>query len=229
MNLFNALCELSHRMLFKSKDINSLIVKYLHDRICVGVDMAKVERESINFKLPKTLTAALRTAAADRNTTATDLVIEGLHHVLGSVPGTELGVEARLAQLEEQLNHLANNKDKRVDTDVDNRLSLLEQKLEAQALQLAKIEGAITTLSQQRSHTGGSYRRQSFNYHPPQLELQPYTGENLAKRLGVDIATLTRERENNTPTDFENWCRRKDPSPVGWRFSSKDGKYHPVK
>jgi hypothetical protein len=192
--------------------------------------MTKIERESINFKLPKPLTAALRKVAAERNTTATDLVIEGLHHVLGSVPGIEDSVETRLDQLEEQLNHLANNKDNHVDTDVDNRLSLLEQKLEAQALQLAKLEGALAALSQQRSqHTGGGYRRQSFNYHPPQLELQPYTGENLAKRLGVDIATLTRERENNTPAEFEIWCRRKDPSPVGWRFSSKDGKYHPVK
>ncbi len=115
---------------------------------------------------------------------------------------------------------------------------LLEQKLEAQALQLAKIEGAITTLSQRSAvggsaslsqHTSGGYRRQSFNYHPPQLELQPYTGENLAKRLGVDIATLTRERESQSESEFEIWCRRKDPSPVGWRFSSKDGKYHPVK
>ncbi len=136
--------------------------------------MTKIERESINFKLPKPLTAALRKAARERNTTATDLVIEGLHHVLGSVPGTEDSVEARLDQLEEQLNHLTDSTDNHVDTGVDNRLSLLEQKLEAQALQLAKIEGAIATLGQQRSHTGGGYRRQAFNYHPPQLELQPY-------------------------------------------------------
>lgn len=191
--------------------------------------MTKIERESINFKLPKPLTAALRKVARERNTTATDLVIEGLHHVLGSVEGIEDSVETRLAQLEEQLNHLANSTMERVDTGVDNRLSLLEQKLETQALQLAKLEGAITTLSQQRSHTNGGYRRQAFNYHPPQLELQPYTGENLAKRLGIDIATLTRERENNTPAEFEIWCRRKDPSPVGWRFNSKDKLYHPVK
>jgi hypothetical protein len=119
-----------------------LVVNYLHDRICVGVDMAKVERESINFKLPKPYSDALRAKAAELDTTATDLVIEGLHHVLGSVPGMEDSVETRLAQLEAQLNHLANNKDKRVDSGVDNRLSLLEQKLEAQALQLAKIVSA---------------------------------------------------------------------------------------
>jgi type II secretory pathway pseudopilin PulG len=187
--------------------------------------MARIERESINFKLPKPLTAALRKVARERNTTATDLVIEGLHHVLGSVPGTESGVETRLAQLEEQLNHLANSTDKRVDSNADNRLNSLEQKLEEFALQLAKIEGAIATLGQ-RSYANN--RRQSFNYHPPQLELQPYTGENLAKRLGVDITTLTRERENQSESEFESWCRRKDPSPVGWRYE-KDGLYHPVK
>jgi hypothetical protein len=206
-----------------------LVVNYLHDRICVGVDMTKVERESINFKLPKPLADALRAKAAELDTTATNLVIEGLHQILGEIPGMEDSVETRLAQLEAQLNHLSNSTDKRVDSGVENRLSLLEQKLEAQALQLAKIEGAITTLSQRSQHTGGGYRRQAFNYHPPQLELQPYTGENLAKRLGVDIATLTRERENNTQAEFESWCRRKDPSPVGWRYSCSDGKYHPVK
>jgi hypothetical protein len=79
----------------------------------------------VNFKLPKTLTAALRKVARERNTTATDLVIEGLHHVLGSVPGTEDSVENRLAQLEAQLNHLSNSTDGRVDSGVENRRALV--------------------------------------------------------------------------------------------------------
>ncbi|KAB8333646.1 hypothetical protein SD80_012705 [Scytonema tolypothrichoides VB-61278] len=57
--------------------------------------MTGTERESINFKLPKTLTKALRTAARERKMTATDLVILGLHHVLGEVSGMENSVEAR--------------------------------------------------------------------------------------------------------------------------------------
>jgi hypothetical protein len=191
--------------------------------------MTKIERESINFKLPKPLTAALRKAARERNTTATDLVIEGLHHILGSVPGMEDSVETRLHKLEEELEYLTGSIEVRADNGTETRLGNVEQKLEAVTTRLAQIEGALATLSQQRSHTGGGYRRQAFNYHPPQLELQPYTAENLAKRLGVDIATLTRERENQSESEFEIWCRRKDPSPVGWRFSSKDGKYHPVK
>ncbi|NJM23918.1 MAG: hypothetical protein HC907_37670 [Richelia sp. SM1_7_0] len=64
--------------------------------------MAKVERESINFKLPKPLADALRAKAIELNTTATDLVIQGLHHVLGDVPGVENSVDIRLYQIEEE-------------------------------------------------------------------------------------------------------------------------------
>lgn len=191
--------------------------------------MGNTERESINFKLPKPLTMALRTAARERNTTATDLVIQGLHQVLGQVAGTELSIESRLHQLEAQFTQIETRVEPGVESGVDDssqqRLSLLEQKTEAIAQKLAKIEGAISILSQ-RSSTGS--RRQSFNYHPPQLELQAYQGENLAKRLGVDLATLEREQSTQTPKDFERWCRSRDPGSVAWQRRD-DGLYHPIK
>lgn len=187
--------------------------------------MTNTERESINFKLPKTLTKALRTAARERNTTATDLVIQGLHHVLGQIPGVEISVETRLHQLETQFTLIANRVENGVENASKQRLSLLEQQYEAIALRLAQIERAISLLGQ-RSHT--PYRKQSYQYHPPQLELQAYTQENLAKRLGVNVATLERERNSNSPKDFESWCRSRDPGSVGWRFGS-DGLFHPIK
>ncbi|MBW4558750.1 MAG: hypothetical protein KME59_23045 [Trichormus sp. ATA11-4-KO1] len=187
--------------------------------------MAHTERESINFKLPKTITNALRTAARERKTTATDLVIQGLHYILGQVPGTEMSVESRLHQLEAQFHQIANGQDARVEDSSKQRLLLLEQKTEAITLKLAQIEGAISLLGQ-RSST--SHRRQSYQYHPPQVELQAYQGENLAKRLGVDLATLERERNNQSSKDFERWCRSKDPGSVGWRFGD-DGLFHPIK
>ncbi|WP_414589923.1 hypothetical protein [Scytonema sp. PCC 10023] len=177
----------------------------------------------------KTLTNALRAAARERNTTATDLVIQGLYHILGQVPGTVNSIETRLHQLETQFTRVANRIEGRVENGVDDglkqQLSLLEQKTEAIALRLAQIEGAISLLGQ-RSKT--PYRRQSYQYHPPMLELQAYTGENLAKRLGVDVATLERERKNQSSKDFERWCRSKDPGSVGWQFGS-DGLFHPIK
>ncbi|MBW4595465.1 MAG: hypothetical protein KME46_21820 [Brasilonema angustatum HA4187-MV1] len=190
--------------------------------------MTNPERESINFKLPKTLTKALRTAARERNTTATDLVIQGLHHVLGEVSDTVSSVETRLNQLETQFTRVACIEE-RVESGVDDslkqRLSLLEQQYSAITLRLTQIEGVISLLGQ-RSYT--PYRKQSYQYHPPQLELQAYTQENLAKRLGVNVGTLEQERNSNSPKDFESWCRSRDPGSVGWRFAS-DGLFHPIK
>jgi hypothetical protein len=97
----------------------------------MGVDMAQIERESINFKLPKPLTAALRKVARERNTTATDLVIQGLHHVLGSVEGIQDSVETRLHKLEEELEYLTGSIEVRADNSTETRLGNVEQKLEA--------------------------------------------------------------------------------------------------
>ncbi|BAZ03274.1 hypothetical protein NIES37_72870 (plasmid) [Tolypothrix tenuis PCC 7101] len=196
--------------------------------IC-GVYMANTERESINFKLPKTLTKALRAAARERKTTATDLVIQGLYHVLGPTPGTEISLETRLHQLETQFNQFANRQDTRQELGADDnsqqRLSLLEQKTEAIATRLAQLEGAISLLNQRSVTTS---KRQSYNYHPPQQQLQAYTGENLAKRLGLSLATLELEQSTQTPKDFERWSRSRDPSSIGWRRSD-NGLYHPIK
>ncbi|MBH8575876.1 hypothetical protein I8752_23325 [Nostocaceae cyanobacterium CENA369] len=188
--------------------------------------MANTERESINFKLPKTLTKALRTAARERNTTATDLVIQGLHHILGQVEGTVRSVESRLQQLETQLNTIANRPvESGTDDSSKHKLLQLEQKTEAIAQRLAQLEGALAILSKR---SNGTSRRQSYNYHPPQLELQAYTGENLAKRLGVSLATLSQEQSNQTDKDFQSWCRSRDPGSVAWRRSD-NGLYHPIK
>ncbi|AFZ28403.1 hypothetical protein Cylst_6634 (plasmid) [Cylindrospermum stagnale PCC 7417] len=196
--------------------------------------MKKVERESINFKLPKPLVEALRAKARELETTATDLVIRGLHHVLSLTAedtdnGIDTNVETRLQELETQLILVASRIEGRVDNggddDLKQRFLQFEQKTEAISLRLAQIEGAISLLSQ-RSST--PQKRQSYQYHPPQLELQAYTGENLAKRLGIDAATLKRELHNQSSKDFERWCRSKDPGSVGWHFGD-DGLYHPIK
>jgi len=204
------------------------------------------DRESINFKLPKSLTNALRAKAQELNTTATDLVTQGLNYILGGKfdgkdsgsdeaiqnilnrlqalesGGTDSSVETRLKQLETQISNL----DKRVDSGVDTGdIKDLKQKVEELVLQLAKIEGAIAILGQRQ---GGGGKRQPYNYIPPQMELQPYTGDNLGRRLGVDVKTLEREWKNLTLKEFESWCRSRDPNGFWWKFEN-DGSYHPMK
>ncbi|AUT04563.1 MULTISPECIES: hypothetical protein [unclassified Nostoc] len=192
--------------------------------------MAKVERESINFKLPKPLVEALRATAKERNTTATDLVIQGLRYVLGEVNGMETDVETRLHQLEAELNRLTSGIESSVENQLgqhSHRLSSLEQKLEAMATKLAQLEGALNAGQRYKSPA----RRQGYAYNsqvPQSLELQPFLAENLAKRLGVDTATLAREQKNKSQFEFESWSRNRDPSSTAWRYQD-DGLYHPIK
>ncbi|MBH8565924.1 hypothetical protein I8748_27785 [Nostoc sp. CENA67] len=173
--------------------------------------MAKIERESINFKLPKPLVEALKAAAKERNTTATDLVIQGLHHVLGDVDGVETDVETRLHQIESSLE------------------AKFEAKLEALNTRLAQLEGAMMML-QRNQNTRQKPRSAYSNYHSGQSpQLKPLSEKDLAWRFGTTAANLREKRENLKTQDFQRWCEDRDPSRVRWQYNEKDGLYHPVK
>ncbi len=202
-----------------------------------GVEMPSTERESINFKLPKTLTAALRKAAKERKTTATELVIQGLHHILGDVPGVEASVEVRLYQLEEEFFRFKESIGSSTNSQQETRLTSVEAKLEELSNKLARFEGALMQLQSSvnalssRSGSYGSSRRYSpysqYNTQPPQL--QPFEEENLALRLNTNVATLQEKRATLSQKDFELWTKERDSSKYAWRFNEKDGLYHPVK
>ena len=158
-------------------------------------------------------------------------VLHGLQSLISTIDSSDIDFgesDEAIKQLTLRLEKLESRQGS--DSDIDSSSILksvtsLEQKLEAQETRIAQMEGAISILGQ-RQQT--SPRRQAFNYHPPQVKLQPYNGENLAKRLGIDVATLERSRSTLSPKDFDQWCRSKDPSSMAWRLES-DGLYHPVK
>lgn len=194
--------------------------------------MTRTERESINFKLPKPLAAALRKAARERKTTATDLVIQGLHHILGDVPGTEVSVEIRLYQLEEDFFRLAESLgDSSKQPHNEQRLTNLEGKLEALGNRLAQFEGALMQMQSSINASRSRYKSSGYPYQynsaPPQP--QPFEEKNLAMRLNTTVSTLTEKRTTLSAKDFEMWCKDRDPSKYAWRFNSKDKLYHPVK
>ena len=193
--------------------------------------MPQIERESINFKLPKTLTAALRKAARKRETTATDLVIQGLHHILGDVPGVEASVEVRLYQLEEEFFRFKESIGESTNFHEEARLTNVENKIEALSHQLARLEGALMQIQSSVNTSQVRSRKSSYPYqynsHPPQLE--PLDEEKLAMRFSTNAPTVRERRETMTKKEFERWCSERDPSKRKWKYVEKDRLYHPVK
>jgi hypothetical protein len=184
--------------------------------------MARIERESINFKLPKPLADALRAKAAELNTTATDLVIQGLHHVLGDVPGVETSVE-EFFSLKSSIGSSTNPQQ-------ETRLTNVEAKLEALTNQLARFEGALiqmqSSINASKSRSRSSYAP-DYNAPPPQL--QPHDELLLARRLNTNAAALTEQRTTLSPEEFVVWSRERDFSKNGWRYDEKSKLYYPVK
>jgi septal ring factor EnvC (AmiA/AmiB activator) len=192
--------------------------------------MARIERESINFKLPKPLADALRAKAAELNTTATDLVIQGLHHVLGDVPGVETSVEVRLYQIEEEFFSFKSSIGESTNSQQETRLTNVETKLETLTNQLARFEGALiqmqSSINASKSRSRSSYAP-DYNAPPPQL--QPHDELLLARRLNTNAAALTEQRTTLSPEEFVVWSRERDFSKNGWRYDEKSKLYYPVK
>jgi hypothetical protein len=176
--------------------------------------MAKVERESINFKLPKPLADALRAKAVELETTATDLVIQGLHHVLGDVPGVENSVEIRLYQLEEEFFRFKESIGESTNQGSTNpqqetRLTSVEAKLEALTNKLTRFEGALMQM-QSSINASKSRSRSSYapNYHAPPPQIEPLDEETFAMRLSTNVPTV---RENRATMKQAELVQRERP------------------
>ena len=194
--------------------------------------MTRVERESMNFKLPKPLAIALRKAASPQpGKTATDIVIRGLLHELGEIQGIEVSTETRLQELEKELILLAHTIKQRDNTPTDSRT---EEKLESLNNRVAKLEGAFGAI--QHNSFGASNNRRQYRssgnpYNqsgkPPQIEA--LDEQKLALRLNVNIPTLQEKHATLSTSEFSEWSKNRDRAKYTWRFNEKDKLYHPVK
>ena len=188
--------------------------------------MTNVERESINFRLPKTLVKALRLAAQERKTTATKLVIQGLQQILDDIPSTKETVENRLHKLEEDFLRLQEN----IDNLSLERESNISAKVEELFLKLARFEGVL--LQMQNTINTSRSRSKSSSAYPYQtnapVKLEPRNAEQLASRFGTSALTVEEKRATLRQKDFERWTQDRDLGNRSWRFNENDGLYHPV-
>jgi len=194
--------------------------------------MTRVERESMNFKLPKPLAIALRKAASPQpGKTATDIVIRGLLRELGEIPGVEQSTETRLQELEKELILLRSSIFERDNSPTDSRT---EEKLVALELRVAKLEGALGAI--QNNSFGASNNRSRYkssgnpyNQSGKPAQIAALDEQKLALRLNVNIPTLKEKHESLTPSEFAEWSKNRDRAKYMWRFNEKDKLYHPVK
>ena len=194
--------------------------------------MTRVERESMNFKLPKPLAIALRKAASPQpGKTATDIVIRGLIHELGEIPGVEQSAETRLQKLESELQQLRSSLKERAETPTDSRT---EEKLEALNNRVAKLEGALGAIQHNNFGVPNNRRRYKnsgnpYNQSGKPAQLEALDEQKLALRLNVNIPTLQEKHQTLDKQEFKEWSKERDRSKYSWRFNEKDGLYHPVK
>ena len=194
--------------------------------------MTRVERESMNFKLPKPLAIALRKAASPQpGKTATDIVIRGLLRELGEIPGVEQSSETRLQKLEEELQQLAHTIKERDNSPTDSRT---EEKLVALNNRVAKLEGALGAIQHNNfgaSNNGRRYKSSGnpYNQSGKPAQLEALDEQKLALRLNVNIPTLQEKHATLDKQEFSEWSKERDRSKYMWQFNEKDGLYHPVK
>ncbi|MEM1395610.1 MAG: hypothetical protein AAGG00_20440, partial [Cyanobacteria bacterium P01_H01_bin.150] len=199
-----------------------------------GIDMTRVERESMNLTLAQTRTAiALRKAASPQpGKTATDIVIRGLLHELGEIPGVEPSAETRLQKLEEELQQLRSSIKERAETPTDSRT---EEKIEALNNRVAKLEGALGAIQHCWISVHLTITEDIKIRAIPTIKAvsQPLAEaldeQKLALRLNVNIPTLQEKHQTLDKKDFEEWSKNRDRGKYMWRFNEKDGLYHSVK
>ena len=193
--------------------------------------MTRVERESMNFKLPKPLAEALRKAASPQpGKTATDIVIRGLIHELGEIPGVEPSAETRLLKLESEFTTLRSSIFSRAETSTDSRT---EEKFVALNNRVAQLEGALIAI--QRNGIVSNNRRQyrssgnPYNQSGKPAQIEALDEQKLALRLNVNIPTLKEKHATLDKQEFEEWSKNRDRGKYSWRFNEKDKLYHPAK
>ncbi|BAZ36867.1 hypothetical protein NIES4101_27870 (plasmid) [Calothrix sp. NIES-4101] len=81
----------------------------------------------------------------------------------------------------------------------------------------------MTLASSHSVHRGNNLRNTPYPAYQQQSE--PWTAENLAKRLGLTVAGLENEREK---LSNRKYTRHRDPRSFGWEYCEQDGLYHPV-
>ena len=115
----------------------------------------------------------------------------------------------------------------------EERVTKIEEKLETLSHAIAKLEGALTAIQHNGSTSNNrrynKYSGNPYNQSGKPAQLEALDEQKLALRLNVNIPTLKEKHETLDKQEFEEWSKNRDRGKYMWRFNEKDGLYHPVK
>lgn len=203
-------------------------------------------KKQVNFKLPPDLIEALDTKALQENTNRTELVIQGIRHILGLFETQSASVDNRIYNridtLEARLHQIETH---RVDGSVDDyRLDRLEDRIsqiESQRIeddihnridtlaeQMQSLSNRLDQIQEQKQLTAKvEHRNQPEAINPGDQPLK-LTLTELAKRLGVDRSNLAKIRKNKTAIDLAVYTKGRDPQGIAWQFDETEEAFKPV-
>ncbi|MBW4564960.1 MAG: Hpt domain-containing protein [Mojavia pulchra JT2-VF2] len=185
----------------------------------------KKQPPSEMIRVPVPLIEAVRSLSRLHRQGRTNEVLQGIQELvikLDSIADIDYFVDIkqlaqRVAQLESRLESGSSNE--------------FNEELADMSLRLEQLETAYNQLIIYLN-SKSKPRQSSSRYYTGQgeVKIDTYTPQNLAKRLGVELATLERIRVNaKKPEEFVSWSRGRDPSSLGWRYNPESGLYHPVR
>jgi DNA anti-recombination protein RmuC len=132
------------------------------------------------IRVPTALIPAVRELSRLHRQGHTIALLQALEDVIIEFDSTD---DIKLAPSNKSLEKLEKHLDK-IESQFTNKLDAISKSIE----QLARYGAA--------NNKGNSNQRSSRSYNPyhqPTLELEPFTHENLAKRLGLNAKTLLKE------------------------------------
>lgn len=172
-------------------------------------------KPSAMVRVPTPLIPAVRELSRLHRQGRTSEVLQCLDELIlaldNSSDSTSNATSKTLGAIYERLDNLESQllgEEPRNGTPETKRLADLEQKIEGMTSRMAQFAEAIIQI--QTGLNNQPRRNKSYNnsyYQGQTTRIQPLTEDNLAKRLGVNVETVRKERSNQPPPLFVGWSK----------------------
>ena len=194
------------------------------------------------IRVPTPLIGAVRELSRLHRQGRTTEVLKGLEELIFTLESSSSSryydnFSKSLSEIMERLNKLESNSgDEYSSNEVYDaeRIDDLEEKIEGIVSRMEQFAEAIIQIQKYLNNQQFAQKRKKKSYYNNSYyqsqtpRMKPLTEEGLAKRLGVSVETIRKERIDLPSPHFVGWCKRRDSSNIGWEYNQDTGLYYPV-